>query len=129
MSTAQQATSIVAGSLSGVAAEKIFPYVSSLEPSVILGAFMGATIYALSSKPIGKKKQIIFFLFSFVMGVSSLSKVAADVLSEVAGIFLPNLNVQFDTWIGALVASACAIHILLWLMNRAKNVDSKGDSA
>lgn len=128
MSTAHQATSIVAGSLSGVAAEKIFPYVSSLEPSVILGAFMGATIYALSSKPISKKKQVIFFLFSFVMGVTSLSRIAANVLSEIVGIFLPNLNIQFDTWVGALVASACAIHLLLWLMHRAKNVDSRRDS-
>lgn len=126
MSTSNLVTQSAMLTLSAIGA-RLLAYAYTLEPDVIFGAFLGATLYVASEKNngIGKFWLLIYFLCSFSIGLSSIGEYVANYIGKVFALFyLPMIAEEssfvVDHWIGALIASGCSVNIIFWMIHRAK---------
>lgn len=103
----------------GVALLSLFP---GVDAAVVMGAFAGAGVFVLASDDLVPLKRGAFFLLSFVAGC-----LAARLCADLIGWGLPE-RIQVNPAVGALVASAVSIKLLLWLIRRAENPDKLIDS-
>ncbi|MDN4572670.1 hypothetical protein DBB29_02985 [Pandoraea cepalis] len=103
----------------GVALLSLFP---GVDAAVVMGAFAGAGVFVLASDDLVPLKRGAFFLLSFVAGCLA-ARLCADLISW----GLPE-RIQVNPAVGALVASAVSIKLLLWLIRRAENPDKLVDS-
>lgn len=103
----------------GVALLSLFP---GVDAAVVMGAFAGAGVFVLASDDLVPLKRGAFFLLSFVAGCLA-ARLCADLISW----GLPE-RIQVNPAVGALVASAVSIKLLLWLIRRAENPDKFIDS-
>ncbi len=103
----------------GVAVLSLFP---GVDAAVVMGAFAGAGVFVLASDDLAPFKRLAFFLISFVAGCLS-ARLAADLI----GWALPE-RIQVNAAVGALVASAVIIKLLMWLIRRAANPEKLFDA-
>lgn len=105
----------------GLGATTLLSYWAGVPSGVVIGSFTGAVVYVLTNSDIPIFKRLTFFLISFVVGI-----MAADYFTKIieatTTLFIRR-EIQVDTSIGALVASAIAIKLLLSLMSKAKVPD------
>ncbi|EOV0986254.1 putative holin, partial [Edwardsiella piscicida] len=85
------------------------------DAGVVIAAFAGAVVFVLSAVEFPAWKRIAFGFVSFLMGV-----IAAGFTASIIDWFLPD-QVVVDKPIGALVASACVIWVLMFIISKAKN--------
>lgn len=104
--------------VTGIGTASLLSYWSTVHPSVIIGAFAGASVYVLSNADIPKLKRLSFFLISFFVGIIG-ADYAARVIESITSI-VTRSSVQVDTSIGALAASAVAIKMILSLISKAQ---------
>ncbi|VVD78550.1 phage holin family protein [Pandoraea fibrosis] len=116
---AEPVTTIATAATVGVAVLSLFP---GVDPAVVMGAFAGAGVFVLASEDLSPIKRVAFFLFSFIAGCLS-AKLAADLIGWV----LPD-RIQVNGAVGALVASAVIIKLLMWLIKRASNPEKLFDA-
>lgn len=103
----------------GVALISLFP---GVDAAVVMGAFAGAGVFVLASDDLAPFKRLAFFLISFVAGCLS-ARLSADLL----GWGLPE-RIAVNPAVGALVAAAVVIKLLLWLIRRAETPDKLLDT-
>jgi hypothetical protein len=105
-------TSYATGSVVAVGSLSLLP---GVEAAVILGAFAGAVVFVLSATDLTNAKKVGFFAISFIAGILSAS-IAAALMSSL----LPE-RIEVSEGLGALVAAAVAVRLLLWLIKLAEN--------
>lgn len=88
---------------------------SGADAGVVIGAFAGAVVFVLSAAEFPVWKRLLFFIVSFVMGI-----LGAGFTASIIDAFLPD-QVVVDKPIGALVAAASVISLLLFIISKAKN--------
>jgi hypothetical protein len=109
---AEPASTFAAGTLSGAALLALFP---GLDAGAVLGAFAGAAVFVMSSTDLTPLKKLGFLVASIAAGL-----LAARMVAELLAGFLP-ARVQVPDGVGALIAAALAVKLLLWLIRRADN--------
>ncbi|HCU14677.1 holin [Hafnia phage yong2] len=88
---------------------------SGVDAGVVIGAFAGAVVFVLSATEFPIWKRLVFFGISFVLGVLTAG-FAASMISTVT----PD-SVVVEKSIGALVASATVVRILMVIISRSSN--------
>lgn len=91
-----------------------------VDPGAVLGAFAGAAVFVLNSGELGTFKKLGFLAASIVAGLLS-APLAAALLAKA----LPT-NTEVSKAVGALVASAVVVKLLLALIRLADNSDRLG---
>lgn len=91
-----------------------------VDPGAVLGAFAGAAVFVLNSGELGTVKKLGFLAASIVAGLLS-APLAAALIARV----LPS-NTEVSQAVGALVASAVVVKLLLALIRLADNSDRLG---
>ncbi|QHI00833.1 antiholin/holin protein [Pectobacterium phage MA12] len=86
---------------------------AGLDAGVVVCAFAGAVFYVTQAKDVPKWTRFGFFVVSFVAGIAA-SRPAAELMSTV----VPTKS-QIPEAVGALVAAATAVNILLSLNVKA----------
>lgn len=80
---------------------------------VYIGAFIGSVVYVLSAPALTRKQQIGYFVASFLFGIMA-ANLAASVVSILMTFALPgNRTITVSDSIGAALAAALAIRILI----------------
>jgi len=82
-----------------------------IDVAVLLGSFAGAAVFALSSDNLSLTKRLVFFLASFIAGC-----LTAEGEANLIASWLP---IQASPGVNALITSALAVKMLLWLINLA----------
>ena len=98
--------------------------VSEIPAGVYIGAFAGSVVYVLTNSDIPTFKRLCFFLISFIVGIIG-SEYAANIMTTLTATWLPTGSVV-DRSIGAIVASAVAIKIILALIAKTGIPDFRG---
>lgn len=80
---------------------------------VYVGAFAGAVVYVLSSQELSRLAQVGYFIASFLLGIVGAEFTTA-VLNKLISGWLPD-GVIVGTWLGATVAAAVGVGILISL--------------
>ncbi|WP_213322367.1 putative holin [Klebsiella aerogenes] len=80
---------------------------------VYVGAFAGAVVYVLSSQELSRLAQVGYFIASFLLGIVGAEFTTA-VLNKIISGWLPD-GVIVGTWLGATVAAAVGVGILISL--------------
>lgn len=88
---------------------------SGLDAGVVIGSFAGAVVFVLSASEFPIWKRLVFFGISFVLGVLTAG-FAASMISTVT----PD-SVSVEKPIGALVASASVVRILMFIISKSSN--------
>lgn len=96
--------------LTGASLFALFP---GVDAGVVLGAFAGAAVFVLSSNDISNPRKIAYLCLAFFAGLLA-APMAASLLATV----LPD-KVQVPSSVGALLAAAIVIKLLIWLIDRA----------
>lgn len=91
-----------------------------VDPGAVLGAFAGAAVFVLNSGELGTVKKLGFLAASIVAGLLSAPLAAALIARA-----LPT-NTEVSQAVGALVASAVVVKLLLALIRLADNSDRLG---
>ncbi|MGN7105170.1 putative holin [Ralstonia holmesii] len=91
-----------------------------VDPGAVLGAFAGAAVFVLNSGELGTVKKLGFLAASIVAGLLS-APLAAALLARA----LPT-NTEVSQAVGALVASAVVVKLLLAMIRLADNSDRLG---
>lgn len=99
------------------AAINLLSILSGIDSAIAMGAFAGAAVFVMSSTELSVSRKIAFFLISFLAGY-----VAAGFTAEVVALPLFN-RLQVPHGVGALIASATSVKVLLWLIGKANNID------
>lgn len=86
-----------------------------VDAATVLGAFAGAAVFALNSDELSTGKKIAFLVLSIVMGWLT-APLAASLIARV----LPT-DTEVSNGVGALVASAVLVKVLLALIRLAEN--------
>lgn len=110
--TEPASTTVATAAVTGVSLLALFP---GLDAGAVLGAFSGAAVFVMSSRELGGIQKLIFLFLATIAGLIGAS-LAADLLATV----LPS-NVKVSIGVGALVASALVIKVLIWMINKADN--------
>ena len=100
--------------VTGVGAVSLLP---GVDPSTVLGAFAGAAVFALNADELSTGKKVAFLLLSIVMGCLT-APLAASLLARL----LPT-DTEVSHGVGALVASAVLVKLLLALIRLAEHSD------
>lgn len=106
---------------SGLGATTLLSYWAGIPSGVIIGSFAGAVVYVLTNSDVPLFKRLSFFLISFVVGIIGAGY-AAKVIEGFTRI-LTQTEVTVDHSVGALIAAALAIKLLLSLIAKAKIPD------
>jgi len=107
-------SSTTALAVTGVGAISLLP---GIDAATVLGAFSGAAVFALTSDELSTGKKVAFLLLSIVMGCLA-APLAASLIARV----LPT-DTQVSDGVGALVASAVLVKLLLALIRLADRSD------
>lgn len=107
-------SSTAAIAVTGVGAISLLP---GVDAATVLGAFAGAAVFALNSDELSTGKKIAFLMLSIVMGWLA-APLAASLIARV----LP-ADTEVSHGVGALVASAVLVKLLLALIRLADNGD------
>ncbi|TCP13763.1 putative phage holin [Crenobacter luteus] len=105
-------TSAASAALAGASLLALFP---GLDAGAVLGAFAGAAVFVMSSNELSNPKKFGFLCLAIVAGL-----IAAPMAAALLATVLPD-RVQVSAGVGALIASALVIKILIWLINKADN--------
>ena len=95
-------------------------FLPGVDPGAVLGAFAGAAVFVLNSGELGTVKKLGFLVASIVAGLLSAPLSAALIAKA-----LPT-NTEVSQAVGALVASAVVVKLLLALIRLADNGDRLG---
>ena len=98
----------------GLSITVLMSTMSEIPAGVFIGAFAGSVVYVLTNSDIPTFKRLCFFLISFIVGILG-SEYAANIMTTLTATWLPTGSVV-DRSIGAIVASAVAIKIILALI-------------
>lgn len=90
--------------------------ISEIPAGVFIGAFAGSVVYVLTNSDIPPFKRFCFFMISFIVGILG-SDYAANLMTALTATWLPTDTVV-DRSIGAIVASAVAIKLILALISK-----------
>lgn len=105
-------TTAATGAVTGASLLALFP---GLDAGAVLGAFAGASVFVMSSNDLTTLKKLAFLGLAIVAGL-----IAAPMAAALLAIILPQ-SVQVSAGVGALIASALVIKVLIWLINKADN--------
>jgi hypothetical protein len=108
------ASSTAALAVTGIGAITLVP---GVDAATVLGAFAGAAVFALNSDELTTGKKIAFLMLSIVMGW-----LAAPLAASLIARILP-ADTEVSHGVGALVASAVLVKLLLALIRVADNSD------
>jgi len=108
------ASSTAALAVTGIGAITLVP---GVDAATVLGAFAGAAVFALNSDELTTGKKIAFLMLSIVMGW-----LAAPLAASLIARILP-ADTEVSHGVGALVASAVLVKLLLALIRLADNSD------
>ena len=108
------ASSTAALAVTGIGAITLVP---GVDAATVLGAFAGAAVFALNSDELTTGKKIAFLMLSIVMGW-----LAAPLAASLIARILP-ADTEVSHGVGALVASAVLVKLLLALIRLADNGD------
>lgn len=102
-------TSAATAAVTGASLLALFP---GLDAGAVLGAFAGASVFVMASNELTTIKKLAFLALAFVAGL-----IAAPMSAALLATVLPN-RVQVSAGVGALVASALVIKVLIRLINK-----------
>lgn len=106
----------------------LMAFFHNIPPDVLIGAFAGAVMFLLSSAPMPRYKLFGYFCISIIAGIIGADGAAKILTSVLSGVFQIN-NVEVSTSVGALVAAASAINVILVLKTKAASrVSNSGDA-
>ncbi|SDP46226.1 Putative phage holin [Ralstonia sp. 25mfcol4.1] len=108
------ASSTAALAVTGIGAITLVP---GVDAATVLGAFAGAAVFALNSDELTTGKKIAFLMLSIVMGW-----LAAPLAASLIARILP-ADTEVSHGVGALIASAVLVKLLLALIRLADNSD------
>lgn len=108
------ASTTAALAVTGIGAITLVP---GVDAATVLGAFAGAAVFALNSDELTTGKKIAFLMLSIVMGW-----LAAPLAASLIARILP-ADTEVSHGVGALVASAVLVKLLLALIRLADNSD------
>ena len=100
--------------LTGAGAVSLVP---GIDPATALGAFAGAAVFALNASDLSTPKKLAFLLLSIVAGV-----LTAPLSAGLIATFLP-AKLEVSEGVGALVASALAVKVLIAFIGAADQSD------
>ena len=98
----------------GVAALSLFP---GIDANVVMGAFAGSLLFVMTAADPSIPRRFAFFVISFVAGC-----LTADMFAAFLDSVLP-ARIEVHAGIGALIASALVVKLLLWLIAQADSPD------
>lgn len=101
--------------ITGVSLLALFPW---LDPGAVLGAFAGASVFVMSSNELSAAKKLAFLALAIIAGL-----IAGPFFTSLIDTALPE-RVEVSEGLGALVASAIVIKLLIWLISKADNPES-----
>lgn len=107
-------TTVATAAVTGASLLALFP---GMDAGAVLGAFAGASVFILSSNELGTVKKLAFLVLAFIAGL-----IAAPLSSALLSTVMPE-RVQVSAGVGALVASALVIKVLIRLINKADATD------
>lgn len=110
----EPATTYATTATIGVALLSLFP---GVDAAVVMGAFSGAVVFVMASDDLALVKRAVFFVISFVAGC-----LAARLFATGLRAIVPE-RVEVSPAVGALIASAIIVRLLLWLIRRAEHPD------
>lgn len=96
----------------------VFEYQNNSDSNVMIGAFSGAVVFVFSAVEFSVWKRFFLFQVSFLVGV-----MASDFTAEVISNVLPQ-HLFVGKPIGAMVASASAVRVLMLFTARTKEQKS-----
>ena len=102
-------SSAATSTLSALTLLSLFP---GVDPGVLLGAFAGALVFIATTAELGNLRKAGLFVAAFVAGALAAPLVAAMLASV-----LP-LSVEVPRAVGAMLASALAVHLLQWILRK-----------
>ncbi|WP_137936113.1 putative holin [Chitinivorax sp. B] len=106
----EPASSTATLALTGASLLALFP---GLDAGAVLGAFAGGAVFVMSSNELGTLRKLAFLGLAMIAGL-----VAAPTAAALLGSFLPT-GVTVSAGVGALLASAVVIKLLIWLIQQA----------
>ncbi|OCG24568.1 hypothetical protein A9G22_03935 [Gilliamella sp. App2-1] len=86
----------------------------NIENGMILGALCGSILLVISEEHISVFRRIILFFISFSIGML----LAEMTLNLLIPLFPSNIQPKVPLGLGALVASAVSVKLLLWLIKK-----------
>ena len=105
-------SSYATGTVAAIALLSLFP---GVQAAVVLGSFAGAVVFVMASDDLNLGKKAAFFVISFIAGC-----LAAPIAAGLLAGLLP-ARIAVSEGVGALIAAALAVRLLLWLIRRAEN--------
>ena len=105
----------ITGSVFSVAILSMFP---GIEAAVVLGAFAGAVVFVLSSSDLSIAAKAASFIVSFIAGC-----IGAGFMAGLIGALTPQ-PVDVPDGVGALLAAALAVRLLMWLIRKAEDPEA-----
>lgn len=105
----------------------LMAFFHNIPPDVLIGAFAGAVMFLLSSAPMPRVKLFGYFCISIIAGILAADG-TAKILTAVLGL-LSIANVEVSASVGALVAAASAINVILVLKSKAVDRASNSGDA
>ncbi|OCG24645.1 hypothetical protein A9G11_03050 [Gilliamella sp. wkB108] len=97
--------------ISAFSVSMIYP---NIENGIILGALCGSILLVISEERISVLRRFILFFISFAMGLL----LAELTLCLILPFFPANIQQKMPLGLGALIASATSVKLLLWLIKR-----------
>ena len=104
-------SSAATSTLTGLALLSLFP---GLDIEVVLAAFAGAMVFIATTTELGNLRKAGLFVAAFIIGILFADQVAAIVTT-----LHPAKAAGSPRAIGALLASAMAVHLLQWALRKA----------
>ncbi|MCX8578824.1 hypothetical protein J3U35_05160 [Gilliamella sp. B2717] len=89
----------------------------NVENGIILGALCGSILLVISEEQISVLRRIVLFFISFAIGML----LAEITLYLLLPFFPSNIQTKVPLGLGALVASAVSVKLLLWLIKSFDN--------
>jgi hypothetical protein len=108
-------TSTATAAVAGVTVLSILPLA---DPSIVIGAFTGATLFVMTDDILTKWRRVMLFVVSF-LGGAMCAGLSASLLSQL----MPGVA-PVHAGVGAIVASALLVRILQAAMRLTANPES-----
>lgn len=103
------------GSIWAVTLLSMFP---GIESAVVLGSFAGAVVFVLSSADLSPIAKAASFVVSFIAGC-----IGAGFMAGMVSALTPQ-PVTVPEGVGALLAAALAVRLLMWLIRKAEDPEA-----
>lgn len=88
---------------------------SGIDAGAVIGAFAGSVLFVVSSPDFKLWTKAALFIVSMIVGILS-----ADFVASIISSITPD-SVTAARPLGAIVASAIAVRLLMWINNQAGN--------